>query len=83
LGVGQIQSDGTFTVSTGTDVGLDAGEYRLTVVATGPIPEPTADNPEPLPELLIPARYGSLETSGLTRTITKGANQFEIQLERE
>jgi hypothetical protein len=82
-GIGQIQSDGTYQVSVGTETGLTVGEHIVTVVATGPAPEPTPANPEPLPTSLIPARYGNRETTPLRHTITPGANSIDLALEPE
>jgi len=76
-----IQSDGTFRASTGQQKGLALGEYRISVQATGPMPEPGPQNDwEPVPESLIPESYNSPETSGLTATITPGENQVDLEL---
>lgn len=80
MGYGTIRSDGTYTVYTGTQEGLPPGEYRVTVVATGPMPEPTPQNPEPLPQSLIPLKYGSAKTSGLTFTAGSSQGRFDIAL---
>ena len=80
IAVGDIQSDGSFTLQTGSEIGLQPGEYLATVVATGPIPEATPADPMPLPKLLVPARYGDVNTSGLKYTITPGPNTIQIQL---
>ena len=83
VAIGDIQSDGTYSLQTGTESGLGPGEYRVTVVATGPIPPPTPQNTEPLPELLIPARYADVTTSGIQRTVAAGSNQIDLSLDLE
>jgi hypothetical protein len=82
LAIGQIDAAGAYSLSTGNEEGLAAGDYRVTVVATGPMPEPTPQNPEPLPELLIPAKYGASETAGLQFTVRPGSNHIDIPLAR-
>ena len=82
VGNGTIQSDGSFTIRTGTEAGLAPGEYRVTVVATGEAPQPTPQNPEPLPQLLVPARYGKPETSGLEYTVPPPDGKLKIELQR-
>lgn len=81
LAIGELQGDGKFTLRTGEVAGLQPGEYRVTVVATGPMPEATPADPMPLPKLLVPARYGDVETSGLKYTITRGTNKIDIVLD--
>jgi hypothetical protein len=83
LAIGDIRNDGAYTLRTGDATGLSAGEYQVTVVATGPMPEATPSNPMPLPELLIPARYGDVSTSGLKYTVERGENRIDIALENE
>ena len=80
VGYGTVQSNGSYRVRTGTESGLPPGEYRVTVVATGPIPKPTAENPEPLPESLIPNKYGSPTASGLRYTVTDSGGHYDIML---
>jgi len=79
-GYGSIQSDGSFRIQTGQQAGLPPGEYRVTVQATGPVPEPTPENLEPVPESIIPQRYANPDQSGLKFTVEPGGNQFPIEL---
>ena len=69
IGTATIQSDGSFTVSTGSVEGLAAGDYEITVVADGPMPKGTPQNPEPLPERLTADKYANPKTSGLKCTV--------------
>ncbi len=83
LAIGEIQSNGAYTLRIGDQMGLNAGDYQATVVATGPMPEATPANPMPLPKLLIPARYGDATTSGLKYTVERGENRIDIELKAE
>ena len=80
LGYGSIQMDGSFTVHTGSREGLAPGEYKVTVYATGPMPEPTAEDPEPVPPSLIPERYGKVNTSELRFTAGLSGGNCPIEL---
>jgi len=82
-GYGSIQPDGSFRIRTGQQAGLPPGEYRITVQATGPIPEPTPENLEPVPESIIPERYGNQDQSGLTFTVKPGSNEVPIELQSQ
>jgi UDP-N-acetylmuramyl tripeptide synthase len=63
---------GAYTVRTGTDKGLEPGDYVVTVVAvTGPPPNG---------KLITPARYGDVQQSGLKVTVVPGDNRFDIPL---
>jgi hypothetical protein len=83
LAIGQIQPDGTYQAEVGTESGLISGSYVVTVVATGPMPPAVPGGPEPLPQSLIPARYGNRETTPLRYTITPGANTIDLAIEPE
>jgi hypothetical protein len=67
---GQIQPDGTYRIKTGTESGVAPGEYRVSVTADAPVTEAlNPDGSEALPESLIPDKYRSPATSGLTFTV--------------
>ena len=73
-----VHPDGSYKVSTGTDRGLAAGEYAVTVVATEI--SPNGKGGEATGKLLTPARYGKTETSGLRFQVTSGANRIDLRL---
>lgn len=78
-----IESDGTFSASTGGTKGLDPGDYLLTVRA---FDEPTEDprGGPPIPgKLLTPEKYASSSTSELRFTIQPGSNDLEVELHSE
>jgi hypothetical protein len=80
IGIGSVGEDGRYQVVTGTESGLPPGDYLVTVVANGPMPEPTPDDPEPLPPSLIPARFTAKQTSGLSYTVVAGDNVYDVEL---
>jgi hypothetical protein len=80
VAIANIQPDGSYSVYTGDQEGLDPGEYRVTVAATE-MPEATPQNPEPLPKLLTPARYSDPNTSGLSIKVVSGRQRYDISLQ--
>jgi hypothetical protein len=76
---GRILPNGTFRMGTyGDDDGAFEGQYR--VMLTAPLP-PKLDERHPPPPP-IHARFTSYETSGLTFTVTRGANDYKIVVEK-
>jgi len=80
---GFIESNGQFSMKTGSEAGLPPGEYSVTVVAN----EPSIVNPDggpPTPGTPItPPWYRSSSTSGLERTIEAGSNEVNFDLSTE
>lgn len=78
----EIQSDGTYTVT-----GLPAGKAKIAVNVSPPPPKGpdgiSADEPgtfEANP-VLVPPKYGKVETSELTYEVTGGSQTNDIDLE--
>ena len=88
--VGQILSDGSYSLRTGqgdltkADGGtVPPGEYIVTVVVTGPpveVPELPGTPPKGGPRLMA-AKYASTETSDLKLKVQPGENLFVLELE--
>ncbi len=76
---GQINSRGNYSLMVGTSADIPPGSYRVTVVAVEPV-APTPENPEPLPNLLTPKKYGNAATSDLTAEVKVGSNTFNFDL---
>jgi hypothetical protein len=79
---GQIQSDGSFRLSTfGPNDGAVEGEHAA-LVAVAP-PEGNIGDMKVIPKIIDP-RYSQFDTSGLKFTITRDPtkNQFTIQIDR-
>ena len=76
-----ISSDGSFSLATNREIGVVPGEYRVAIQSFKPIEglapgERSFASPEPL----VPQRYLSVETSGLTRTVEPGSNRIDLDL---
>lgn len=78
---GAIQVDGTYELKTSNEVGLDSGEYRVTVSVY--------DQPQLAPGeraalgsavLKTPEKYMSLETTDLKYTVESGSNTIPVEL---
>jgi hypothetical protein len=79
---GITDSGGKYYLMTGNEAGLPAGEYLATVSAReastqeyGP-----GGSPPPAGKSITPAKYQQKETSGLTFTVNRGKNEFNIEL---
>ena len=85
--VGTIQSDGTYILGTrGSKDGASIGKHRVAIIAydtaevdNGPRPaDVTAVNPKVKP--LVPQKYMSAGTSGLTFEVKPGDNEANFEL---
>ena len=76
--VGDINPDGTFKLSTfGANDGAMPGKYRVA------INQPNNPDPDKPPtKSKLPAKYGNLDTSGLTAEVKPGQNNIELELEK-
>lgn len=79
---GDIEEDGSYTIRTNRDSGLDVGEYDVAVMSR----EVVVTSPEapPMPgKYFVPRRYGKVSTSGLHYTVEKGSNEINLELSGE
>lgn len=76
---GPIESDGSYTLSTNRDAGLEPGEYTVSVVSREPGPPATSGPPIPGP-FITPQHYASDTTSGLKFTVERGSNTIDLEL---
>jgi hypothetical protein len=81
LATAQIGPDGSYRLGTfGSGDGAVSGSYRVMVIANEvdhhALPKPGARPAK----VLIPARYGKVETSGLQATVEKKQNKFNFDL---
>jgi hypothetical protein len=76
---GQIDAQGRYELSTGSDAGLAPGPYVATVLATEEIPA-TRANEESTFKPTTPARYNNIETSGLKFEVKAGRNDLPLAL---
>lgn len=81
---GGIDAEGNYSVKTGSQKGLAAGEYVVTVMASTD-PEPSTkplkgQAMEPVGKLLVPDKYLAKQLSDLHFTVKPGRNQIDLQL---
>lgn len=80
---GVIKSDGSYTLSTNREAGLETGDYKATVVTREPGVAPPQGGP-PMPGPYITPRHYAIDTtSGLQFNIEKGNNTINIELSSE
>jgi hypothetical protein len=74
--------NGSYSVRTGREAGLPAGEYFVTVAANEPpaIARTEQGNPPPLGKPITPAWYRMKETSGLKFNVKSGKNEINLEL---
>jgi hypothetical protein len=74
---GEIQADGTFRLSTyQQDDGAPPGKYRVLVQ------QPLEEGKDRPPPRIMHQRFESFETSGLTATVERKANEVTLTVER-
>jgi hypothetical protein len=94
--VGNIASDGSYTLSRNQPGdGAAVGEYKATIEAREAAPAVAASQARSLTDELaaspasqganalkdlVPAKYSTVETSGLTATVHSGNNQIDFNL---
>jgi len=78
---GEIQSDGSYTVSsTGKNDGLPKGEYQVTVSGVTKTVS-GGNNPMPFPVTLCHDRYANVDTTDISCTVPVSRNTFDIVLD--
>jgi hypothetical protein len=77
-----IASDGSYTIRTGREAGLKAGEYQVTVTANEASTQLESKSGGPMPpgKSLTPLWYRAIESSGLTFTVEPGSNEINLEL---
>jgi hypothetical protein len=67
--VGEIKSDGTYTLTTNGKTGVPAGWYKVTVTAAEPV-----DSSKPFSgKVLVAPKYNVPETSGIDKEVKSSA----------
>ncbi len=80
-GYGFIESDGSYSVMTGREVGLPSGLYKVTVVANEPaIPNKDPSLPPTPGKPITPPWYRNSTQSPLTQTVDPGDNEINLDL---
>jgi len=81
-GYSPIDPTGSYSIRTGRETGLPAGEYQVTVSANeAPSAADIAKGGAPPPgKPITPMRYRTKETSGLRYTVESGNNEINLEL---
>lgn len=77
---GRLAVGGAYQLATGSESGIDPGDYQVTVVAREPFPENLPAGAPPIPKVISPERYGRLETTPFKFTIVAGDNTIDLPL---
>jgi hypothetical protein len=82
IAIGTTDSEGRFTLTTANKDGALIGDHRVSISKTEQLaPQfPGERFPRYETKYLIPQKYASPETSGLTATVKSGKNPVEFKL---
>jgi len=77
-----IGDDGSYSIKTGREDGLPAGEYEVSVTANeaAAVAQTEKGGPPPPGKSITPAWYRMKETSGLKYTVHPGNNEINLEL---
>ncbi len=77
-----IGSSGSYSIRTGREEGLPAGQYQVTVTANEQQAQFESKDGRPMPpgKAITPPWYRTKETSGLSFTVEPGANKLNLEL---
>jgi hypothetical protein len=81
----RIDEDGMYSVRTGREEGLPAGEYQVTVTANEPptTQQTAAGGPPPPGKSITPLWYRAKQTSGLKFNVEPGDNTINLELTKQ
>jgi hypothetical protein len=77
---GEIGSDGAYRLTTGSIDGAVLGNHKISITALADIGSALPEQRNPTPPSLLPAKYLSHETSGLTAEVKQGNNEVNLVL---
>ena len=77
---GEISRDGSYRLSTGSLDGAVLGNHKVSITALADIGGALPEQRSPTPPSLLPAKYLSHETSGLTAEVKQGKNEVNFDL---
>lgn len=82
IAIGRINSDGSFQLNTGEEIGATPGWYRVTVTSYAPTTAFVPGQPFRPPVTLIPEKYRDPELSQLVCEVRAGrANTIDFNLD--
>lgn len=73
-------ADGGFSVKTGRGVGLQPGDYRITVKGFSKTPSPTMTKQQVDALRIVPEEHSSRERTPHRHAVTKGHNTVNIEI---
>lgn len=78
---GEIKPDGTYELTTYTaGDGAVLGKHTLMIMAVEDMSDKLPEERSPTPGLIVPSKYTSFATSGLTIEVKQGENKFDFEL---
>jgi hypothetical protein len=78
---GNIGPDGHYELSTySPGDGAVVGTHKVMITALEQLPPELQNNPNRLPKMLVPLKYGDSKSSGLTFEVKAGDNTIDISL---
>ena len=82
---GPIGSDGSYSLRTGREDGLPAGDYQASVSANEApnVTQTAGGGPPPPGKAITPAWYRMKDTSGLKYTVKRGKNEINLELKSQ
>ena len=78
-GVGILNENGEYTLSTGSQNGIEPGNYLVTFSATEIVPSRSKGG-TPTGKRVSNPKYASAKTSGLSFEVKRGSNEYNIEL---
>jgi hypothetical protein len=77
-----LKPDGSYEITTADGVGLPLGTYQVCVCPPLAVPGmgPPDTQPKPKEYANIPKKYRRYETAGLSLTVKRGENPFDIDM---
>jgi len=78
--VGQIQSDGSYSIQVARTGGLPPGKYGVTVSSREPSKSSQSGGPPSPGKLLTPKRYSRADTTDLLVEVRPGGNSIDLDL---
>lgn len=74
-------TDGTFALTTGTRKGAVAGTHKVAVVQLAVADGAMSHVKSHHAAMVVHPKYAAFQTSGLTRDVARGPNEFTIEVE--
>jgi hypothetical protein len=78
--VGDIQTDGTYTLKWQGRSTVPIGEYKVYVVPPRPQLAPGQEAPVTVPHPSIPEKYQLMSTTDLTASVKEGENSYAVEM---